>query len=71
MAYVGEDGVAEIERRSELFDVIARDFACSVGKVGGGPLHIGDVRHYVLLFEWPMKRTTLYCFDFVMHIDGE
>ena len=31
---VGEEGIADVMRRTELFDVVAKDFACSVGKVG-------------------------------------
>ena len=31
---VGEEGIADVERRTELFNVVAKDFSCSVGKVG-------------------------------------
>ena len=31
---IGEEGAADIERRTELFNVVAKDFSCSVGKVG-------------------------------------
>ena len=31
---IGEEGVADVERRTELFNVVAKDFACTVGKVG-------------------------------------
>ena len=31
---IGEEGIADVERRTELFNVVAKDFSCSVGKVG-------------------------------------
>ena len=31
---IGEEGIADVERRTELFNVVSKDFSCSVGKVG-------------------------------------
>ena len=33
-ATIGTEGTADVERRTELFNVLAKDFDCGVGKVG-------------------------------------
>jgi len=30
--FLGAEGMEEVERRSELFNVVAKDFSCQVGK---------------------------------------
>ena len=31
---IGPEGLADIERRTNLYDIVAKDFSCQVGKVG-------------------------------------
>ena len=64
---VGNKVMQDIDKVSELFDTVAVDFSCSVGKVGSTKMKLNIINQYLScleksnkLFEWRQKWATAF-----------